>query len=135
MKVLVMNLLVVVVAITLTGKMDANTITITEQNVANTNLRLSETEHLNITLPIFEKSQELVTSVEERKVNIMVDDNSPNSNATATINVYSLDGEDVLGPYNVSEGEDLIVYIDERAWAVETLTISQNAELTYWITD
>ncbi len=135
MKVLVMKLLVVVVAITLTGKMNANPTSINENNNAKTNSWFSEQEQFNMTLSIYEPNQLSLLAAEERKVNIQVDDTSPNSTASAIITINSLDGLDEFGPYTVNEGENLIITIDERDWFVETLSSSQNAEVTYWITE
>ncbi|RLD83955.1 MAG: hypothetical protein DRJ10_02475 [Bacteroidetes bacterium] len=135
MKVLVMKLLVVVVAITLTGKMNANTTTINAQNSENKSLDISEPNQVHAPLFTFELTQVKILAAEERKVHIEVDTNEPNSTASAQINVYSLDGNDVLGPYTVNQGDELIVTIDEREWAIETLSITSNSELTHWITE
>lgn len=37
---------------------------------------------------------------------------------TATVNLYSLDGLNVLGPYIMHGGETLMVEIDSREWGV-----------------
>lgn len=86
-------------------------------------------------MSIYGHNQLSLLAAEERKVNIQVDDTSPNSTASAIITINSLDGLDEFGPYTVNEGENLIITIDERDWFVETLSSSQNAEVTYWITE
>jgi len=44
------------------------------------------------------------------------------SACSATVWVYSLDGLDVLGPFQVTDAEDLSVEIDERAWGTRVET-------------
>lgn len=59
---------------------------------------------------------------------------SPNS-AIAVVQLYSLDGQDVYGPYNVYENETLEVEIDDRAWGVQVLEVMDDSEMSVWITD
>jgi len=51
--------------------------------------------------------------------------------AYASVEVYSLDGFDVLGPYIVYAGDTLTVEIDEREWGV-MIWSSFNIEADVW---
>ena len=135
MKVLVMKLLVVVVAITLTTKMDANATIKKHQNIVGKTDKYINTEPLKLTLNNGELKQTTRFTAEERKVHVIVDDIQPSTTASAEINIYSLDGIDVLGPYTLTEGEELVVEIDEREWGIDELSSTQNANISYWITE
>ena len=50
----------------------------------------------------------------------------------ATIYIYSLDHETILGPYYVNCGETLTVPIDEREWGV-VVTADVPVEVSVWI--
>ena len=41
---------------------------------------------------------------------------------SAIVWVYSLDGLDVLGPFTVTDGEILVVEIDDREWGCRVIT-------------
>lgn len=82
----------------------------------------------------FEEGQEPGTEVaERRKLKVKVADESPNTNASAIIVLYSLDDSDVMGPYTVNEGAEIAMDIDDREWGVEVLSYSTNSFLSVWI--
>jgi len=140
MKNLVMTLLVVVAATTLTAKVSAinpthsgSSITINEP--ANFVDAKETNAALNASFLWMEPLTQQTTSMGERKMRVEVDDRETTSTATAEVNIYSLDGIDVLGPFTVTEGTALVVDIDEREWSVSTSSTSQGAEISYWIVE
>lgn len=83
----------------------------------------------------FEESEGLIQSqsLEERQIIIEVEDDKPNQTSWAQVRVYSLDGEDVLGPYTVTEGTQLRVPIDQREWGVIVIDFISGAIISTWI--
>ncbi|RLD45222.1 MAG: hypothetical protein DRI89_01670 [Bacteroidetes bacterium] len=138
MKKLVMTLLVVVAATTLTTKLSATNpivssslLTIAEPT---TFVEVWETNAFLNTNPFcFDPLTQRTMTMGEKKMKVKVDDNTPVSTATAEVEIYSLDGIDVLGPFTVTEGVVLEVDIDNREWGVSTLEVSQGAEISYWV--
>jgi hypothetical protein len=57
---------------------------------------------------------------------------SPNGTCQATVWVYSLDGQTILGPFTVYGGDVLSVPIDERDWGVLVST-DDNITVDVWI--
>jgi len=51
-------------------------------------------------------------------MNVVVRSGDSQDSCQATVWIYSLDEQDILGPYNVSCEELLSVEIDERDWGV-----------------
>jgi len=54
------------------------------------------------------------------------------SNCSATVWVYSLDSLDILGPFHVTDAENLVVDIDDRAWGV-LVVAQQPVIVNVWI--
>lgn len=56
----------------------------------------------------------------KRKMNVWVQCSGSSFAGTcqATVWIYSLDGQTILGPFTVNGGETLSVQIDDRAWGV-----------------
>lgn len=52
--------------------------------------------------------------------------------STITVYVYSLDGQDILGPYYPASGTTLTVEIDDRLWGVLVQSASE-VEVDVWI--
>jgi len=50
----------------------------------------------------------------------------------AEVTIYSLDHQDVLGPYTVNCGETLSVEIDNREWGVSVTSFTP-VEVSVWI--
>jgi len=76
------------------------------------------------------------TSRERRTAHCDVDTSTPPSSPNAIIAVvqfFSLDGQDVYGPYNVYEDETLDVDIDDRQWGVTILEVMNESEMSVWI--
>ncbi len=136
MKNLVMTLLVVVAATTLTTKATAINPTYSGSSITiNEPANYVEVRETNNELQLINPFIQQSTTTGEIKLHVKVNDNETTSTATAEVEIYSLDGVDVLGPYTVTEGEDLVVDIDEREWSVSTLQTSQNSEVTYWVVE
>jgi len=57
---------------------------------------------------------------------------SSNGKCQATVWVYSLDGETILGPYTVNGGDVLSVPIDDRDWGVLVST-DDDITVDVWI--
>lgn len=74
-----------------------------------------------------------IQSIGERKLIVVVRDESYSQQSEATVIVYSLDGQDELGPYNVVEGIPLIVDIDSREWSVRVIEKTPISEVTWHI--
>jgi len=131
MKRLSIKLLVTVVAIVLSTNLSAtnpienvNSATFVEIEAMNTTIELGNLIENSFALRLF--------SSEEIKLSVQVDDNNPNTTSTATVLVVSNDGVDELGPYSITEGEILLVTIDQRVWSVQEIQSSQGAIITYW---
>jgi len=72
-------------------------------------------------------------SMEERKLVVRVLDDNPNQTTWAVVMLYSLDGQDELGPYTVYEGANLRVTIDQREWGLEVLDFLTGCIISTWI--
>jgi len=57
---------------------------------------------------------------------------SDSTNCSAEVLIYSLDHQDVLGPYTVNCGETLSVEIDDREWGV-SVTPFTPVEVSVWV--
>ena len=79
--------------------------------------------------------QESQTSRGRRNLNVKVQCGGIALSGTcqATVWVYSLDGQTVLGPYTVNGGETLTVPIDEREWGVYIQT-EDIITVAVWVT-
>ncbi|RLD84778.1 MAG: hypothetical protein DRJ10_00255 [Bacteroidetes bacterium] len=129
-------MLVVVAATTLTTKATAINPTYSGSSITiNEPANYVEVRETNNELQLINPFIQQSTTTGEIKLHVKVNDNETTSTATAEVEIYSLDGVDVLGPYTVTEGEDLVVDIDEREWSVSTLQTSQNSEVTYWVVE
>lgn len=86
---------------------------------------------------IFEENEDVVLiaplSMEEKKINVHIGDLDPSQTSWVTILIYSLDGQDVLGPYTVMEGSPLEITIDDREWGVKVMNYLDGAVLSVWI--
>ncbi len=131
MKLLRIKLLVTIVAIVLSTNLSAtnpignvNTATFVEIEAMNTTAEIST----------FNKSllEQQLFSMEEIKLSVQVENDDPNTTATATIMVVSNDGIDEYGPFSISEGEILLVTIDQRVWSVQEIQSSQGAIISSW---
>ena len=72
-------------------------------------------------------------SLEKRDVHVIIINRNPELPACqATVWIYSLDGQDILGPYTVICGATLVVSIDERLWGVLVESAAQ-IEVDVWI--
>lgn len=75
---------------------------------------------------------------ERRTAHVDVETQNPPLSPSAIIAIvqlYSLDGQDVYGPYNVYENEILDVEVDEREWGVTVLQVMDESEMSVWIAD
>lgn len=90
------------------------------------------TDHSQLlsTKPIFIQAP---NGKEERKMNVRIRPISPAQSANATIEIYSLDGVDVLGPFYITDAAVFEQVIDEREWGVRVLSASENNEMSVWI--
>lgn len=84
----------------------------------------------------FEETEGLVLispmTIAEKNIRIKVDDNNPQQTSWVTVIIYSLDGQDELGPYTVVEGTPLEVPVDEREWGVMVVNYLDGAILSVW---
>lgn len=69
----------------------------------------------------------------ERQMKVGVVSKNGGGGATAVVYIYSLDEQDILGPFTVVEGTVLSQSIDEREWGVEVVSSSEGAEVSVWI--
>lgn len=72
-------------------------------------------------------------SREERQLLVQASDDNPAQNSWAVVIIYSLDGQDQLGPYTVYEGATLSVAIDERQWGVKVMDFLPGCIVSVWI--
>ena len=75
----------------------------------------------------------LSAGLEERQVIVEVEDDNPSQSTWAIVKVFSLDGQDELGPYTVNEGTQLRVTIDEREWGVKVISFLPGCIISTWI--
>ena len=61
---------------------------------------------------------------EERKIIILSQDDNSTTQSWAEVEVFSIDGNDVIGPLTVYEGTPIYIDIDEREWDVRVLNKS-----------
>lgn len=90
----------------------------------NTNTTFEDNDEVELLSPL---------NLEEIKLVIQVSDTLPAQASWVTVIVYSLDGQDELGPYTVTEGTPLEVIIDERLWGVRVTSYSEGAYISVWI--
>ena len=72
-------------------------------------------------------------NMEERQMVVEVEDDYPAQTTWAIVRIYSLDQQDVLGPYTVYEGANLRVTIDQREWGLEVLDFLSGCTISTWI--
>lgn len=58
--------------------------------------------------------------------------NAPNA-IIATVEFYSLDGQTVVGPFDVYEDEILEVDLDDAEWGVTVLEVIDGSEMSVWM--
>ena len=80
--------------------------------------------------PVFVQMQ---NSDEERKINVQVSSSTPGQSANATVQIYSLDEQDILGPFYVTDESILEQPIDNREWGIVIINSSENCKLSTWI--
>jgi len=74
------------------------------------------------------------SSREERHLIVSVnDDNNPEQTSWADILVYSLDRQDELGPFTVTEGTPANITIDDREWGFKVLDFLEGCTISTWI--
>ena len=72
-------------------------------------------------------------SEEERKMVVKVIKPSQAEGASAVVYIYSLDEQDILGPFTVTHEAQLEQAIDEREWGVEVVSATEGCEISTWI--
>lgn len=72
-------------------------------------------------------------SLGEKKMIVDVFDSNSTNTASAIVIIYSLDGMDELGPFDVYEGTPLNVDIDNREWGVQIVDQTLGSEVTWRI--
>jgi hypothetical protein len=70
----------------------------------------------------------------KRYINVIVTSSYPHGNAQATVWFYSLDSLEMIGPYSVSESNELTEEIDFNAWGALVET-DEEILVTVWIGD
>jgi hypothetical protein len=69
----------------------------------------------------------------EKAVVVKIRDDITTSTAQADINIYSLDGSIIYGPFTVIEGTNLVVPLDAGyLWGVRVLTTTPISEMDVW---
>lgn len=68
-----------------------------------------------------------------RDMYVQASSSTPGEGASAVVVIYSLDGEDELGPFTVTDQQILVQEIDEREWGVRVQNASENCEISTWI--
>ena len=53
----------------------------------------------------------------------------------AVVQLYSLDGQQIVGPFNVYEDETLDVDVDDLEWGVTILEVMDNSTMSVWVND
>jgi len=53
----------------------------------------------------------------------------------AVVQFYSLDGQDVYGPYNIYESETLEVDLDDRDWGLQVIQVMEDSNMSVWIAE
>ena len=86
----------------------------------------------NISIQEIQESIILFSS-EKKKMIVNVSDSNSTNTATAIVIIYSLDGMDELGPFDLYEGTPLNVDIDSHEWSVQIVDQTLGSEVTWRI--
>jgi len=137
MKNLIIKLLVVVVAITLTTNLlAAHPSTVVKETVITNPTIFVEMQAMNTTIDesilCLDVMNLLFLNLEERHMKVIVEDSKSNQTASAIVVVKTLDGSTELGPYTVTEGVILEVVVDQYEWVVQVEECSDEAIVTHW---
>ncbi len=68
---------------------------------------------------------------EERKIIIISKDENSTTQSWAEVEVFSIDGNDIIGPFTVYEGTPELIDIDEREWEVRVLNKSLGSTVSW----
>jgi len=101
---------------------------IAQYSIPSFNVELNQTN-----LSFIADDEPVINSAEERKMNVLVEDQQTTQSSSATFLIYSIDGTTELGPYSVSEGNTLEVTIDERDWGLRVSEYLEGCELSVWV--
>lgn len=102
--------------------------TIDPESIVSTN----NIHNQNITIQQIQECKILFRS-EKRKMIVKVTDSNSTNTATAVVIIYSLDGMDELGPFDLYEGTPLNVDIDSHEWSVQIVNQTLGSEVTWRI--
>ena len=86
----------------------------------------------NISIQEIQESIILFSS-EKKKMIVNVSDSNSTNTATAIVIIYSLDGMDELGPFDLYEGTPLNVDIDSHEWSVQIVDQTPESDVTWRI--
>ncbi len=132
MKKTIMTLLVVIAAITLTNNLSAQ-YSIPSYNVPVVADPTTFEEIQRTTVSYNNPVSQQLGNRGRRKLIIKVKDNNSSSTATETINIYSLDGSFLFGPYTVSEGSNFEIDLDDDLdWGLCVLQATPDSEMDVW---
>ncbi len=84
-------------------------------------------------LIFLEDEGQTINSLEERKVNVTVEDPKPDEVLPIVVIIFSNDGTTEYGPYTVSETNPLEVDITGGGWGVQVISYTEGSELSVWI--
>ncbi len=138
MKKVIMTLLVVVAATTLTTKLSAQysipsfNVPVIADPTTFEEAQSSNTSY-NINLLLFNPFSQKPVNREERDIIIKVKDNDSGTTAYATVEIYSLDYTYLYGPYTVYEGTNFEMPLSsEYQWGLRTIAASTGCEMDVW---
>jgi hypothetical protein len=136
MKNLIISILVAFVAMASTTQANAQTFKAKYQNYSIPAYDVPVTQNTTFQEPISIFKEKQNGDRERIKAHCDVETQTPPNSPNAVIAVvqfFSLDGQDVYGPYNVYEGETLDVEVDEREWGLNVIQVMENSEMSVWI--
>ncbi|HEY9113060.1 MAG TPA: hypothetical protein VIN10_00080 [Bacteroidales bacterium] len=138
MKNLIISILVAFVAMAALPQANAQTFKSNVQNYSIPAYDVPVSQNTNFQEPIqvFKKNPKGDRARRTAQVDVETQNPPTSPNAViAIVELYSLDGQDVYGPYSVYENEILNVEVDEREWGVTVIQVMENSEMSVWIVD
>jgi len=135
MKNLIISILVAFVAMASINQANAQTFKAKYHNYAIPAYDVPVTQNTTFQEPVSIFKEKPGSDRERRTAHCDVETQTPPNSPNAVIAIvqfFSLDGQDVYGPYNVYENETLNVEIDDREWGMNVIQVMENSEMSVW---
>lgn len=138
MKNLIISILLAFVATAFISQVNAQTFKSSVQNYSIPAYDVPVTPNTTFQEPVHVFKKAPNADRERRTAHVDVETQNPPTSPNAIIaivNLYSLDGQDVYGPYNVYQNEVLDVEVDDREWGVTIIQVMEDSDMSVWIAD